>query len=437
MLERGQVRREVRPIRTTTTGLTVLIASVSVTAALARPPNLDQSFGRGGKVLTPINSGICKCDAGDIVTEMLSLGHGRVLAAGTSRGDVALARYKASGKLDRSFSEDGKVSIHAEAPDDQKLTTVGLERQADGKIVVAAEDYFVARLRRDGSLDKSFGGDGLEHVFFKRGLSDIAIQPNGRIVVAGTRDLFRGYAPEFRRLLPNGRLDRSFGHGGSVTVRSRRGFTSVQRIKLQDDGKIVGVGDTDQFPHRDQGFYAVRLDRSGRVDRGFGRGGIVKTRAASGAFAEDFAFQPDGKMVVVGDAFKFFPKQDSYVDRFVLARYLPDGQLDRSFGDHGVVTTQRRDAFGAAVALRGGRIYLAGHGRRKGGNPSFTLLRYRSNGSLDLHFGRAGALFLPLGKSAGANAILTQPSGRLLLGGFAHPRDHPSRFALLRLNEER
>jgi uncharacterized delta-60 repeat protein len=427
--DRHSGRRGVRRARKSTIVALAAVACLESVAA-AQPAHLDPAFGNHGRVATRIGSRLCNCARGDYVTALLRLSGGKVLAAGSSRGDIALAMYDRRGRLDRSFGNDGKLSLHPAGPKNQRLEAVGLVRQRDGKFLVAAEDYFIARLKPNGTLDKTFSGDGVRYIFFRYGLIDIALQRNGRIVGVGLTSPYGSgkYAPEFFRLMPNGALDKTFGRNGSLVVHARRGFTTIERLRLQPDGKIVAVGDG--FNHRgDQHFYIVRLLHSGRRDRSFGQRGVVVTTVLVSSFATDVDFSPTGKIIVGGYSYTWNRKKGSVgKEFFVVARYLPSGARDRSFGHDGVVLTRGHDAFGAALAAVGHRVYLAGGGPRA----RFNLLRYQANGRLDPSFGRRGRVETRFGRFSGASAMLIQPGGRVLLGGYSKVGKTPSKFALIR-----
>lgn len=204
-----------------------------------------------------------------------------------------------------------------------------------------------------GHLDRSFGRNGKVGTGFtpQRDLAlGVAIQLDGRIVAAGTADSRRFALSRYRR---NGRLDHSFGGDGKVTTRLLRGLTLAYAMAIQPDGKIVAVGST----ANENAFALARYRADGTLDPTFGEDGRVATRMGdSHSFALDVAIQPDGKIVVAGTA---------EFSRFALIRYEPNGDLDPSFGDGGIVTTDVTTgtdmAFGLAIQPDGS-IVVAGRG---------------------------------------------------------------------------
>ncbi|MBI5563064.1 MAG: hypothetical protein HY894_09490 [Deltaproteobacteria bacterium] len=151
---------------------------------------LDTSFGAGGSVVTDIRG------YDDYGNSLAILSDGRIVVAGDSYGlvdrDFAVVRYNSDGTLDASFGVGGKVTTDVGAGDDDYAYAVGI--QSDGKIVAAGpagngmlSDFAVVRYNTDGTLDASFGAGGMIRtdsgsIDFANGL---AIQPDGRIVVAG------------------------------------------------------------------------------------------------------------------------------------------------------------------------------------------------------------------------------------------------------------
>jgi len=156
----------------------------------------------------------------------------------------------------------------------------------------------------------------------------------------------------------------------------------------------------------------------GALDSAFGPGGKVTTHFNGNDLANAVALQPDGKIVVVGTSFGVTPPD------FVVARYNPDGRLDTSFDGDGRVTTDILGFPDSAetIALQpDGKIIVGGQATtsfQSGGR--FALVRYNSNGSLDTTFGTGGkvtAVFT--GNEAGARDIVIQPDGKIVAVGTA------------------
>ena len=143
----------------------------------------------------------------------------------------------------------------------------------------------------------------------------------------------------------------------------------------------------------------------GRVDTDLGGGGD--------ALAVAVALQPDGKIIAAGNVFSV---ANGHVD-FALARYLPDGVLDTTFGGDGRVITDFGGASAAsAVTLQPDhKIVAAGLAFA-----SFGLARYLPNGTLDTDFSDDGLVTTSLGAAddfSFAEGLVLQPDGRLVAAG--------------------
>lgn len=217
---------------------------------------------------------------------------------------------------------------------------------------VTHNHFAAARLLTDGFLDNSFAGDGrLDLNFVGHDSSEgqaIAVQADGKILGAGSHvmDAATG-ATDFAiaRLNDDGSLDASFNGTGVVTTDMGGSNDIITDMALQADGKILVAGRTTQVGGTDA--VVVRYNADGSLDTGFGSGGKAITNLGnSGDFGEDVAVQSDGKIVLAGFSF------DGTKDNIALARYLPDGTLDAAFGTGGLVITDtgfRSEAYGVAV----------------------------------------------------------------------------------------
>src|ERR1051326_5460856 len=168
-------------------------------------------------------------------------------------------------------------------------------------------------------------------------------------------------------------------------------------------------------------YYLSANAQPGTLDNSFGTGGIVTTEFSPADGGNDVAIQSDGKIIVVGEG--------GY--GIELARYNSDGSLDLSFGSGGKVTTAigNSGSGGDAIATQGdGKIVVGGYG---GGD--FALVRYNSNGSLDNTFGSGGIVTTDFGNSEGANSLVIQSDGKIVLGGNVLSNKGQD-FALARYN---
>jgi uncharacterized delta-60 repeat protein len=326
----------------------------------------DTSFGVGGVQTTDFAA------TNDVVQAIALQPDGKILAAGTAHTAAALARYDADGFLDPSFDGDGKVTVALGAASSAIRALVVLE---DGKILVAGwadegtgwNDMMAARFAADGSLDPSFGSGGVARVPFGTGFDEayaLAVQPDGRIVLAGRAEVAgSAFDMALARLEPDGALDLTFGSGGKVTTDFEGWAECAYGVAVLPGGEIVAGGSAIvAIPYLvDHDFALVRYTAAGALDGTFGAGGKVTTDFHSptsrvGDQAFGMAIQDDGKIVLAGQAW----------DRdFGAARYLPDGSLDWAFGAWGIVRTdfalpEDDDAAHAVAIQPDGKIVVAG-----------------------------------------------------------------------------
>jgi uncharacterized delta-60 repeat protein len=271
--------------------------AVFAIARYNRDGGLDQSFGDGGQVLTTFDpSGIAGAGA------VLIQEDGKIVAGGHTGGgpeaDFALARYLTDGELDPSFGDAGRVVTPVSNVTDWLHV---LAVQPDGKLVAAGYSYeslsqghiALARYNADGSLDPSFDGDGIvvaSSLPFGMVGEQLLLQRNRKLLVAGIGGVARFNA--------DGSLDRSFGEGG----RARSGNVAPWTAAIQPNGKILVIGTVSTGSPATGDFGVARLTAGGRLDRTFGRRGIVVNGFSSGSDdqALDAVLLPDGKLVVSG-----------------------------------------------------------------------------------------------------------------------------------------
>jgi uncharacterized delta-60 repeat protein len=311
------------------------------------------------------------------------------------------------GVLDSTFGTDGTVLTDFSGTDDYALAVA---IQPNGKMIVAGRSgiypVFHAALVRyngDGSLDPAFGADGTVTAALDPGgdgVSAIALQPDGKIVAAGSvvHDNWP-VAIVAARFNADGSLDPSFGSGGIVITTFGDPTAEGNDVVLQADGKIVVAGVSGAGPYSELNDFAlVRYNADGSLDQGFGNGGKIKTHFPgvfnTGSAATSVVQQADGKLVVAGEY-----KNEGTHRQVALARYETNGSLDGAFGTAGKVTTTvgLGDAAGYAMTLQPDqRIVVAGYSYSNQGK-DFTLARYRPDGSLDPQFGEGGLVQTDLG----------------------------------------
>ncbi len=335
---------------------------------------LDSSFGTGGIVNSDFG-----LELGATVTAVVIQPNGQILAAavGVFLNEGSVGRFNADGSLDTTFGTGGfAISSIIDSPAGG-LSLMAL--QSDGKILVTGGNA-IGRYTSTGQLDTTFGSGGIAPLA-SAAATAIALQSDGRILITtgmgGPTQLFGGapLAPQalagsIARYNTNGSLDRTFGISGQAAC-----VASAAAIAVQSNGRIVVAGTIDSalvIGSNQRGFGVVRYNANGSIDTtfnpgvGLGSGGGVITGFGNSfpvgaAFA--LAIQSNGEIVVAGEAGNGSTGLSS--SSFVLARYTTTGQLDTGFGTNGTVITTLSQApisFVSALALQSdGKIVAAGN----------------------------------------------------------------------------
>lgn len=341
-----------------------------------RDGELDPSFGAGGWVIHSLGSS-------DFPLTVALQKDGKILVGGESSCDIwfcfALVRYNPDGSLDPAFGYEGVVRTRLSLPggrwyelavqDDGKIVAVG-SRVRYGRYPYHRIFHRVTRYLPNGDLDTSFSTDGHVLIDFAKGEASesaraVAIQKDGKIVIAGTSDDDFSVA----RLRRNGTLDPTFSGDGRQIVdfgTNRRDI--AHSIDIQSDGRILLAGSTGIFEAYVSSTYdlppriaVARLNRSGSLDGTFGRGGKQQLRLPpAGGYARAILQHPDGRIIVGGLRYvdKSFPGNTDVL----VVRYRSNGTLDPSFGGDGIVTTDlgSNDAVAALGLQQDGKIIAGG-----------------------------------------------------------------------------
>ncbi len=329
----------------------------------------------------------------------------------------------ADGDLDPSFGNNGLVTVNVNVNSFDGGYAAAL--QPDGKILVVGEtsdntfisDFLVARLNGDGTLDSTFGSNGIVTTSFSASSHDVArdivLQPDGKFVVAGDTESAGTLDFALARYNSDGTLDSSFGTNGLVTTDFSGSILDFgNSIALQPDGKMIVAG------FCCSSFALARYNPDGTLDSSFGNNGIVTTDFPSGSTdsAQAIIIQPDGKILIGGQHYN-----GSNYD-FALARYNPDGTLDSNFGSGGLVTTtfpgNGSDVIFEMALLNDGRIVSAGY-IASGGNLNFGIARYNPDGTPDINFGSGGFITtdFPGNGQDIISAIAFQMDGKIIAAG--------------------
>ncbi len=394
--------------------------------------DLDPTFGPVGFITTSLGTGADRAFAAARQPD------GKLVLAGVRNfGNIAVVRYNANGTLYNSFGSGG--SVVTSISNIQEASAVAV--QNDGKIVVAGRGSIVGcavvRYNTNGSLDATFDGDGIFTDSTIGVANALAIQPDGKIVTAGSivgADFFTN-SFSIVRLNPNGTFDTTFDGDGKASVKvseTNGGSSFAYALALQADGKIVVGGEGDFSTSRD--FALARFNSDGSLDTTFDGDGKVRTTFGGSGQTEalrSLAVQADGKIVAAG-----FGGENS-VRGFALARYNADGSLDATFDGDGKVVTQTsingNEAANAVAIQPDGKIVAAGYSILQ-----VALVSYNADGSLDTSFDGDGKAFTTINPngSATARAVLLEPNGKIVIAGNASKNGIDEDFLLARYNAD-
>src|SRR4051812_19131915 len=378
---------------------------------MAHAGDLDTSFAGSGK--KAINFG--GTDAAQVV---LVAPNGRIIAAGGGgpASSFCLTRLRPNGVLDTTFGSTGKRRVDFGGANE---SAYGAALQPDGRIVVAGDSNLrvaVARLNPNGSLDPSFSGDGrklLRWGALSRAMA-VLVLPNGKLLLAGFSGPEGGNI-QVARLNPNGALDTTFGTGGTAAV-DFGGDDFGLAMARQANGRILVAGRSSAG-----GAVVTRLRANGVLDPDFGGSG--KVTLPGGGSANAVLVQPDRKIVVAGNA------TGSQV--MTVTRLNSNGSLDTTFDGDGTATIEfgsMADLANDAVLQPDGKIVVAGYTQA---DEHVAIARLNPDGSPDTAFGAGGKATIDFGGIATfGNAVALQPNGRIVVGGQRTGGDD---FAVARL----
>lgn len=386
---------------------------------------LDYSFNGIGKNITAVGT-----SHDEPTSVVIQPSDGKILVAGStyngSNYDFTLVRYNTNGIIDNTFGNSGIVTTAVGAGNDYGRAVA---IQADGKIIVAGytfgnkySDFAIIRYNSSGTLDNTFGNNG-KVIKDINGYDDAAysiqIRPNGKLVFSGrgsdgNYDLFTSI-----QLKSDGNSDSAFGINGISTVQIvPNKYCRVYSSLLQPDGKIILGGNT--WVTTTTRFAICRINIDGSLDNTFGTGGTQQTSYLNSTIYS-LALQPDGQIVAAGVA----DVSGSNATRIALAKYQSNGSLQSNFKNS---TTQFVHSGGNSsdvaysVALKqNGDIIIAGSSNddyQSIGNRDYFLLAYfDSSGYLQSSNSSVSIMSNGATVSDVAYTLAIQPDNKVILAG--------------------
>lgn len=380
---------------------------------------LDNNFGGDGIVTTEIGG---EAHGNAIVVQT----NGRIVVAGSGTSgtsEFAAVRYLPDGTLDGTFSADGISTLGLTGFDEANALVV----QPDGKILMAgyitlssSQEMAVMRLDATGLPDPGFGLNGIVFTSFD-GLipthaygNDMALQPDGRILVCGTTGAGNAGDIAVARFEQNGTLDDSFSFDGKVILDINGYSDESHAIAIQPDGKILVAGATSIDGQRDA--VVVRLLENGSTDPSFGNNGALTLSISTTLddIVQAIAVQPDSRIILAGN---------SGPDGMAV-RLLSIGSLDASFNGSGIFVNTLLFATNSEQDVRlqpDGKILLGGSLQFSGEQSTMGLLRLLSTGQIDASFGNSGGVQLDISNGHDhLGSVALQSDNRIMVCGSGY-----------------
>ena len=399
-----------------------LMLATSSMFVYAQSGTFDTSFNGTGMVLGNYTTANNSADA------MVIQPDGKIVVSGatgvSSSINTGVSRYNTDGTIDTTFGTNGKMNFSS-GPG-TKSYTYDMALQTDGKIVMAgyrwngsAGDFVMARVNTNGTLDNTFGVNGV--AVFDKGQSEVAesfaINPDGTFILSGyVNDNFT-----LVKVKNNGTIDTTFGTNGWVTTIFPSFSTSSKSTSINAAGRII-VGGMGVGPGQSQ-YVMAAYNPNGTLDTTFGTGGKVNFHIG---YDNDFGLQviqlDNGKILFGGHSY-FGSVPLRY--EIAVVRLNANGSFDNSFGENGVFKSR---------FFENGRSYLEGMALQSDGKlvvtgaanvnneENYGLLRITENGQLDTTFGVDGQVIykMPNYYSISRNVAL-QTDNKIVIAGDASP----------------
>jgi uncharacterized delta-60 repeat protein len=377
--------------------------------------NPDNTFGIYGKSFTQFGffSSYCK--------SMVLLPDGTIVSVGdngNTTNAILISKHLSDGNLDINFNGNGKKQISFGSAYEYCNSVI---RQPDDKLVLAGSsngDAALARLLPNGDFDLSFSEDGKLTLSFGAGngsgFRKVLLQPDGKIIAIG--EAYNGANFDFSaaRFNADGSVDDTFGTSGKMLINFNNFNDFGRNAILQSDDKMIIAGGAFESVFNSS-IALARINTNGTLDETFGTGGkaTLNVNSDENDYVEDMAILNNGKILLGG-----YSSGD-----FLLMRYNANGTPDNSFGNGGYLLTDFGNSQDRAYAIavdNNGSIFLGGHGYEAGmsGLFHFAVAKYTSNGDLDNTFDADGKMVEIMGADGStAYDMVIQPDGKLLLGG--------------------
>jgi uncharacterized delta-60 repeat protein len=350
---------------------------------------------------------------------------------------IAEKSFAQAGLPDPRFVNSGSVTVYLQG---SKTAAMDVAVDNSSNIYVSGiagerdyndGDFVVLKLFPNGVIDSSFGINGIASVDFgdvsEYGAS-IAIQNDGKLVVAGTQSIQQHGLIAVTRLNSDGTIDASFGTEGKVLFNpvAFSYFGWIQDMLIQPDGKILMTGYV--FNGADKDMLLVRLNSDGSFDSSFGAFEVAFPDDGTIIFNQFYETEEFGNKVLLTQDSGIIVVMKSHVMPAVV-KLKSDGSIDSTFGENGSVKFNMRiNQFGGKIAGDGfsgalqsdGKILIIGYDdpNNATNKDDFGVFRLNTDGSLDETFGDVGYQYIDYaGGNDWGRDILVDENDRVLLGG--------------------
>ncbi|MBK8567797.1 MAG: T9SS type A sorting domain-containing protein [Saprospiraceae bacterium] len=337
-----------------------------------------------------------------------------------------------NGIIDFGFGDNGYVRQSLGFENNHFLSLLA---QPDGKMLSIGRNSFgelkISRYLDDGSLDASFGQAGTTAPINSDDFPEYSVmgglQPDGKIVFAmGGSTTYSTTDNELKimRLLPDGKIDETFGNNGSVFHKGTGIFNlPSDRIHIFDNGDFILVGSSELDAHE---VYVVKIKADGSLDQEFGQQGVLALACEAAISKIRTAIQAPNRLLIAASC--------PYNNTLVVHRIFDNGKVDPYFGMEGKLIVQLGEAgiAGGVAGLADGSMVVATSLGQQAGGQSFKVRKFTQTGETDFGFGKEGLAEISLNEGCLATGLALQLDGSLLIGGMSG-MDEREDFVVVRL----
>jgi len=349
---------------------------------------------------------------------------------GNDHSKAFLAKYTNTGILDNSFGTNGIVTFNDGTTIDNLFFAMTL--QSDGKILVGGTNqdyttlentYLIRRFNTDGTVDNTFGNNGAAVVFNTLNdfgnITNISVQTDGKILVSNETE---SGGPGITRLNANGSLDNTFGTNGLAHPGIGISGLFYNYVKALDNGKILVaayINDANQSGATNE-ILVYGLNSNGMTDLAFGVNGKFNyTLPGQVLGIQNLNLQSDGKIIVGG--YNYDPNSSSADIKLMLIRLLTNGSPDNTFGTQGVakMTPESGDIEATSVHVLSDDKLLINYGNYD--SLYSGLVKFTANGTPDVTFNDNTAIKIVRDFEMGSllSAIEVQSDQKIVFAGAA------------------